>query len=464
MLILGLLCLNSVLAQQAPKPVANTAVTFHKKPKPLPAGAVTNDWKSFLGPTNNGFSTETKLAKSFPASGPPIVWEMKKGTGYSSPAISGDYLVFLHRVGGNEIVECLKADTGDRYWQFTYPTTYEDRYGYNNGPRASPVIDGDLVYTIGAQGKLHALKLATGQVAWKRDINAEFKVPQDFFGTASTPLLEGDLLILNVGAPGGPTVVGLNKTTGKTVWEAGKEWGPSYASPIPATVHGKRRVFVFAGGESQPPTGGLLVIDPKNGAVDTTFPWRSRSYESVNASCPVIFGNNVFVSASYRTGGAMLELLADGKHKVAWTAKDFGLHFNTPIYKDGYLYGYDGRNEPDASIACVDAKTGQVMWRETPEWKESAEMNGERRELQMSTYRGNLIHVDGRFLALGEMGHLLWLDLTPKGYKETSRAWLFAARSTWSPPVISKGLLYIVQHERDIIKGTQPRLICYDFR
>lgn len=203
MLILGLLCLNSVLAQQAPKPVANTAVTFHKKPKPLPAGAVTNDWKSFLGPTNNGFSTETKLAKSFPASGPPIVWEMKKGTGYSSPAISGDYLVFLHRVGGNEIVECLKADTGDRYWQFTYPTTYEDRYGYNNGPRASPVIDGDLVYTIGAQGKLHALKLATGQVAWKRDINAEFKVPQDFFGTASTPLLEGDLLILNVGAPGG---------------------------------------------------------------------------------------------------------------------------------------------------------------------------------------------------------------------------------------------------------------------
>ncbi len=457
--------LAALLAQQAPpKPSANPAVTFHKKPKPLPAGAVTNDWKSFLGPTSNGYSTETKLAKSFPASGPPIVWEMKKGTGYSSPAISGDYLVFLHRQGGKEHVECLKMDTGERFWQFTYATSYEDRYGYNNGPRASPVINGDFVYTVGAQGQLHCLRLATGEVVWKHDLNTEFKVPQDFFGTASTPLIEGDLLVVNLGAPGGPTVAAFQKLTGKFAWGAGKEWGPSYASPIPATVHGKRRIFVFAGGDSQPPTGGLLVVDARTGAVDTTFPWRSRSYESVNASCPVIFGNSVFVSATYRTGGALLNLQPDGGHKVAWTTSEFGLHFNTPVYKDGYLYGYDGRNEPDASIACLDVKTGKAVWRETPEWNETFEVNGTKKEQALSTFRGNLIHVDGRFLALGEMGHLLWLDLSPKGYKELSRAWLFAARSTWSPPIVSRGLLYIVQHERDVVKGTQPRLICYDFR
>jgi outer membrane protein assembly factor BamB len=221
---------------------------------------------------------------------------------------------------------------------------------------------------------------------------------------------------------------------------------------------------VFAGGESQPPTGGLLVVDPKTGGVDTTFPWRSKSYESVNASCPVIFGNQVFVSASYRTGGALLDLQADGSHKVAWTTRDFGLHFNTPVYKDGYLYGYDGRNEPDASLACVNAMTGEIVWRETPEWKETLEINGDKKEQMLSSYRGNLLSVDGRFLALGEMGHLQWLDLSPKGYKETSRAWLFAARQTWSPPVISKGLLYVVQHERDILKGAGPRLLCYDLR
>ena len=169
---------------------------------------------------------------------------------------------------------------------------------------------------------------------WTRNIGSEYKVPQDFFGTASTPLVEGNLLIVNVGAPGGPCVVGLDKTTGREVWRAGKEWGPSYASPVPAVVHGKRRIFVFAGGESTPPTGGLLSIDPANGRVDFSFPWRSRSYESVNASCPVVFDNKVFVSASYRTGGALLEINPDFTHRVVWTTQEFGLHWNTPIHQE----------------------------------------------------------------------------------------------------------------------------------
>ncbi|MBI4905768.1 MAG: PQQ-like beta-propeller repeat protein [Acidobacteria bacterium] len=446
------------------KPAANTNTRFHRKPKPLSASAITHDWTSFLGPTHNGISTETRLAKKFPSSGPPLVWEMKKGTGYSSPAVQGDYLVFLHRQGNQEIVECLKADTGERFWQYPYATAYEDRYGYNSGPRTSPTIDGDRVYTYGAEGKLHCLRLTTGQILWKRDILSEFKVLQDFFGVSSTPLVEGDMLIVQVGAPGGPTVAGFDKLTGRLLWGAGKEWSAGYAAPIPATVHGKRRIFAFTGGESQPPKGGLLVIDPRTGALETSFPWRSKSYESVNASCPVIFGNNVFLSASYKTGGAMLEMQPDGKHKVAWTTPDFGMHFSTPIYKDGYLYGFEGRNEPDASLACLNAKTGKVMWRAMPEWKETFEINGDKREQLLSTYRGSILHVDGRFLVLGEMGHLLWMDLTPQGHKETSRAWLFAARQTWSLPVLSRGLLYIVQHERDAIHGTQPRLLCYDLR
>ena len=221
------------------------------------------------------------------------------------------------------------------------------------------MIDGDRVYTIGAEGKLHCLKLETGQLYWKRDVAGEFKVPQDFFGVASTPLIEGDSLIVNVGAPGGPCVAAFDKRTGKMMWGTGDLWGASYASPVPAVVHGKRRLLVFAGGESQPPTGGLLGIDPVTGAIDFQFPWRSRSYESVNASCPVAIGNQVFVSASYKTGGALLDLLPGGGHKVAWTTPEFGLHFNTPIHRDGYLYGFDGRNEPDAALACVELATGK---------------------------------------------------------------------------------------------------------
>ncbi|MEO8026140.1 MAG: PQQ-binding-like beta-propeller repeat protein, partial [Bryobacteraceae bacterium] len=390
--------------------------------------------------------------------------EFGKGTGYASPAIAGDRLAFLHRTGDEEIVECMDAETGASRWRFRYPTAFEDRYGYNNGPRSSPVIDGGRVYTIGAEGRMHCLALDSGSVVWKKDLRTAYKVRQDFFGTASTPLIEGNLLIVNVGAPGGPCVVGFDKATGAEVWRAAKEWGPGYASPVPAVLHGKRRVFVFAGGESDPPTGGLLSIDPANGKIDFAFPWRSRSRESVNASCPVVFGNKVFISASYRTGSALLEVQPDFKHKVLWTTQEFGLHWNTAIHRDGYLYGFDGRNEPDASLACVEAATGKVVWRANPEWTESFEAQGEKRRQSMGTYRGSLLAVDGQFLCLGEFGHLLWMDLSPKGYREVSRTWLFGARESWGLPVISRGLLYVTQNTRDILTGTGPRLLCYDLR
>jgi outer membrane protein assembly factor BamB len=452
--------IQALMAQAAIMRVAAQA-RVHTKPRPLAKDAVTHDWTSFLGPAHNATSTETRLNRTLP---PPLVWEFAKGTSYTSPAVLADRLLYLHRVGDEEVVECMHAETGVRQWTFRYATDFEDRYGYNNGPRSSPVIDGDRVYTLGAQGQFHCLDLKSGKLLWGRNISTEYKVPQDFFGTASTPLVEDKLLILNVGAPGGPCVVGLDKMTGREVWRAGKEWGPSYASPVPAVVHGKRRIFVFAGGESTPPTGGLLSIDPATGRVDFSFPWRSRSYESVNASCPVVFDNKVFVSASYRTGGALLEIRPDFTHRVMWTTQEFGLHFNTPIHRNGFLYGFDGRNEPDASLACVDAATGKVAWRVTPEWNETFTVGGTRREQLLGAYRGSLLAVDGQFLCLGEMGHLVWMDLTPKGYKEISHAWLFAARESWALPVLSRGLLYVVQNTRDVINGVGPRLLCYDLR
>ena len=449
--------IKSFLMQPLLASTAVAQVRVLTKPKPLPAGAVTHDWTSFLGPTHNAVSTETKLSRMLP---PPLVWEFPKGTSYSSPAIAGGRLMFIHRVRDEEVVECMDAETGANKWQFKYGTVFEDRYGYNNGPRASPVIDGTRVFTMGAEGKLHGFDIASGMVIWKRDLRADYKVPQDFFGTASTPLVEGRLLIVNVGAPGGPCVAAFDTATGKEVWRAGTEWGPSYASPIPAVVHSKRRVFVFAGGESEPPMGGLMCIDPATGKVDFSFAWRSRSYESVNASCPVIFDNKVFISASYRTGGALLEIRPDFTHRVVWTTQEFGLHFNTPIYRDGYLYGFDGRNEPDASLACVDVATGKVVWREMPEWTDT--LGG--RQQEVSTYRGSLLAVDGAYLCLGELGHLLWLELTPKGYNQISRTWLFPARESWSLPVLSRGLLYVVQNTRDVTRVNGPRLLCYDLR
>lgn len=457
----------------APKALEYDRVTFHAAPKALPTGAVTHDWTRFLGPTQNGISTETKLLKKFPQGGPKLVWELRKGIGYASASIQGDYLVFPHRVRNEVIIECLHPESGKKYWEYRYNTVYEDRYGYGSGPRASAVIEGDRVYLLGVEGQFLCLELKTGRKVWERSINEEFKVPQDFFGTVGTPLLMGDTLIMNLGAPGGPCVIGISKQTGAIKWRAGKQWGPSYASPIPGLIHGQPRAFVFAGGDSNPPTGGLLSIHPDTGKVDFEYPWRSKKYESVNASCPVVVGNNVFVSATYRTGSTLLKIGADFKPTPVWTLRDtehnetddaVGLHWNTAVHHEGYFYAFDGRNEPDASMVCFSTKDGQVAWRKVPEWKEDVTINGKTQAIEMSTLRGNLLRVDGRFLCLGEYGHLMWLDLTPKGYQELDRARLFLARETWALPVISRGLLYITQNTNDIETKAGPRLLCYDLR
>ena len=351
--------LQALLAQAIPSGTADAPAVVHRAPRPLAPEAVTHDWTAFLGPSHNAVSTETPLRRFLP---PPLVWEWPTGNGYASPAVAGDRLIFIHRLGDEEVVECRDAETGASHWRFRYPTAFEDLYGYNNGPRASPVIDGDRVFTVGAEGKLHCLDLETGEVVWRQDFWVKYGVTKEPYGTASTPLVEGDRLVVNVGGPGA-CVVGLDAATGREAWRAGS-WGPSYASPVPATVHGQRRVFVFAGGLSTPPTGGLLSIDPANGAVDFTVSHRSHEYLSASASSPVVFGDKVFISASQRAGGVLVEIRPDFTHRVVWTTEEFGLFFNTPIHRDGYLYGFDGEGQGDSSLACIDTATGQVVWRE----------------------------------------------------------------------------------------------------
>lgn len=446
----------------APKPIS--AVELHREPKPLPDGAETSDWPHFLGPNRNMVSPETKLLSKIPAEGPPLVWELQKGTGYSSPSVVGDRLLFLHRVDNEERVECLHPETGELYWSFAYPTSFSDRYGYNNGPRSTPAIAGDRVYTYGAQGQLHCLQLETGKLLWRRELAKEFEVPQDFFGTATSPLVQDGRVIVNVGAPGGPTVAAFRAETGALLWGAGKEWGPSYATPMPAEMHGEPRVLVFAGGESNPPTGGLLSVDPRNGKLDFSFPWRSRSYESVNAATPVVLSENrVLVSATYRTGAALLHIKPDFSYEELWTSLDLDLHWTTAMHKDGHLYAFAGRNEPDAGLVCLNASTGETVWREEIEWEQEIDIRGQVRKIYESPFRGFLMEVDGKFLAQGEHGHLLWLELSPKGVKVLSRGEPTLAREAWTPPVLSRGLLYVCQNTRGLA-GTNPRLLCLDMR
>ncbi len=455
--------LSKLAEMPAPEAKPQPGLKFVAAPKPLAKDAVTQEWRDFLGPMHNAISTETPLLKKFNKKPPAIVWEVPKGEGYASPSVVGQRVLLFHRLEASEVIECLNAETGRRYWKFSYPTAYRDRYGFSSGPRCQPVSDGERVYTFGAEGKLHCLKLTTGQVIWKRDLPKEFALEQNFFGVGATPLLEGNVLIVNVGAEKSPCVAGFDKLTGKMVWGAGKEWTAGYASPIPATIHGKRRVFVFTGGASSPSVGGLLCLDPTKGDIVFQHPWRARRTESVNASSPVVLGNQVYISECYGPGGTLLDIQPDGTFKTVWTNHVLNTHFMTAIHKNGYLYGIDGHGPQNAPLVCIELKTGKEMWRIEPEWEETYKTSAGERKYRLSQGLAALLLVDGQCLMLTEYGTLVWLDLNPKEYKETDHVPLFLARETWGMPALSRGLLYVCQNN-PAEDGTPARLICYDLR
>ena len=253
----------------------------------------------------------------------------------------------------------------------------------------------------------------------------------------------------------------LDKATGKEKWKVKDEWGASYASPVVKELRGKPRLLVFAGGESRPATGGLLVLDPDSGEVFDRFPWRADKYESVNASTPVVVGENrVFISECYEAGGVMLELDEAMKLKPVWKERWFGMHWMTPVREGKYLYGFAGRNEPDVEFKCADAETGEIVWKEDLRWEDM--VGGD--VWTRGYFRGSLLKADGASLCLGEHGALAWMTLTPEGVKVDVKSQLFLAQYSWTLPALSRGLLYVSQNEMDALRKKPARLICYDLR
>ncbi len=436
-------------------------LTFRAAPKPLSPEAKTQDWPRFLGPNDNATTGETHLLSEWPETGPTLLWEVEKGEGYACPAIVGDRLVLYHNLNDVDIIECLHPETGKRYWSFEEPNRYRDRYGYSNGPRASAVIADGRVYTLAPNSWMRCLDLETGKQLWVRDLATDYGIPQYFFGHGPNPLVAGGKVFMNLGGSKGVSVAAFDALTGETIWETPHEWRSSYASPVLGKFHGLDKLLVFAGGESRPTFGGLLLIDPETGELHDAFPWRAEKYESVNASTPLVIpGNQVLITETYEKGGALLQVGEDFKLSPVWEAEELKCHWSQPLFLDGHFYAFTGRNEPDAGLDGWDAATGERKWREEMFWK--AEIDG--RSFGWSYFRGSLLHADDRVYALGELGTFGILELTPQGVTEKHRVELFSAQQSWTLPAISRGLLYVSQNQREMKTGSQPRLRCYDFR
>ena len=475
----------------AQEPETFDRLTFHAAPKPLSASAKTSDWPRVLGPQDNCSTSESPLLKAWPESGPKPVWEVAMGEGYTSPAISDDFCVIFHEIDKKETVECLHRETGRRFWIKDYPIEYQDRYGFGGGPRGSPLIAGDVVVTLGVTSMLHAFDLKTGAELWKHDLRKEYKVPQDFFGAGSSPLILDGRVIVNVGgkteafdgfedrierarklATKGTSVAAFDLKTGAVKWKVEDEWGASYASPVPAKLHGQTKVLIYAGGESDPAIGGLLCIDPATGTVHDRFSWRDEEYIQSTGSSPVVIPekNRAFISTVYPKnrphGGVMVEYDASFKAKEVWHSTKIACHWMTPLYQDGHLYAIDGERENNSRLVCVNADTGAEVWTKNIEWQDAAfaTSQGRSKPVRLSILRASMLQADGAVLCLGEIGSLHWLKLTPQGCEEIIRAQLFYALNTWSLPALSHGLLYVRQQAQSLDRKSGTRILCYDLR
>lgn len=439
------------------------------------------NWPRFLGPDANNVSTETGLLDKWPAQGVPIIWQKEIGSGYSAPSVMGKRLVLHHRFKDEEVVECVDATSGESLWRHASPSGFSDPYGYNNGPRCTPILYSNRCYTFGAGGRLACLDLNTGVPVWQRDTATEWTVPEPFFGVGSTPLLEDDKLIVMVGGQPNSAVVAFNSSNGKVLWEnggktnwqgvltlgwrgeapyrwTGTEKMASYSSPVAATIQGRRCVLCFV-------RQGLMCLNPTNGAIHFSRWFESQMNESVNAMCPVVQNDMILISAAYyRIGAVLLRVLPDGRSfEESWRSPGrsmerdpngglippvLEIHWNTPVLHDGYLYAFSGRNEPDATFRCVEFETGKLIWSRAERWASHSSS-------QPAVYgRGSAILADGRLIVLGEGGKLGLFALNPKEPKEIC-SWQVPQLHypCWAAPVLAGKKLYL---------RSEDRLVCLD--
>jgi outer membrane protein assembly factor BamB len=374
------------------------------------------DWPQLFGPYRDGVTVETGLLKEWPKEGPKLLWSKTVGSGWSGVVVAGDRAVLFHRVGDEEIIECLNAADGKPVWKFPYATGYVDDFRFDDGPRATPILHGNHVYTLGAEGTLTCVTLDEGTKVWQRNINTDFKVAKGFFGAASTPIVVGKLLLVNVGGRDEKAgIVAFDRETGKEVWRA-TDHEVSYSSPVATMIQGAWHVFFFT-------RTGLVSLDPANGNVRFSFRWRPRINASVNAASPVVVGDLVFVSTSYDTGAIVIKADAKSYDEVWKNDESLSCHYNTPVHKDGHLYGIDGRQEGRARLRCVELKTGKVKW------------------TQERFGCATLISCDGHFLAMNENGELVLFEARSDAYREKARGKILG-EPVRAAPALSHGRLY----------------------
>ncbi len=429
----------------------------------LPSLLQAADWPQWLGPQRDGVWRETGILEKFPEGGPKVRWRVEIGPGYTGPAVAGGRVYVMDRqrakddkgenlppkngaILGKERVLCFDATKGKLLWKHEYDCPYQ-KVDYPAGPRTTPIIEKDKVYTLGTMGHIHCLNAEDGKVLWSKDLTAEYKVDPPVWGWSAHPLIEGDKLITLVGGEGS-AVVAWDKNTGKELWRALTVQEIGYVPPMVFEAGGKRQLIVWH-------SEAVNSLDPETGKVywsEKHPPHNKLVRPALPIATPRLLGDLLFVT-NFHHGPLMLRLAADKPAAtVLWRGKSDnggrpdGLHslISTPVLKDGHIYGIAGMGE----LRCFKAETNEQLW-------ESLQHFDGKKGLFATAF---LIVNEDRFFVFTDQGDLILAKVTPKGYEEISRAHIL------DPVQVARGRNVVWSHpafaERCMFARNDKELVC----
>lgn len=380
------------------------------------AGATASgaDWPQWRGPKSDGVSLEKGWSAQWPGGGPKERWRHDTGISCSSVAVVKDRVFTMGNRNDNDTVWCLDAKSGKVVWKFAYACPL-DPHQFEGGSGATPTVDDGRVYTVSRAGHLHCLNALDGKQVWSKHLEKDLGGKAPTWGYSGSPMILGNLLLIDVGAKGASTVA-LDKKTGAVVWKDGDD-GAGYATVMPFEHGGKTRLACFN-------AFGLVVRDAASGRELARARWKT-SYD-VNSATAVVSGDHIFISSGYNKGCGLFAF--DGNSlKSLWENRDMRNHFNSSVLFEGHLYGFD-----ESKLACMDFKTGAVKW------------------TQDGLGKGSLMIAGGKLVIQGERGDLVIADADPAAFKELARAKVLKDRC-WVVPVLANGHIYCKNNNGDLV-------------
>jgi outer membrane protein assembly factor BamB len=407
--------ITAALAALAPTLLLAAAAPATTSPVP-PA-----EWPQLRGPRGDGTADATGLLPSWQNGGPRELWRRPIGEGFSSVAVSGDHLYTMGLDGEQEAVFCLRITDGELVWKTPIGPKFSEEFG--NGPRSTPAVGGERVYALSATGKLAALRTRDGGKVWERDLVADMAGRVPLRGYAPSPVLDGGLLLLEVGGAEAKSVVAFDAATGAPRWTA-LDNRPGYSTPIVVSIDGVKQ-YVFAH-----TAGADVVALLPDGSVHWKHPWPHGPI-----AMPVFVPpNRIFVSTANDVGAVLLEVThAGGKATVreVWASREMKNHFNTTVYHQGHLFGFD-----NATFKALDVATGKTRW------------------AQRGFGKGTVLLAGDLLLVLSDRGVLALVEASAEAYRELGRVQAMTGKS-WTSPALAGGRIVL----RD-----QDEIVAYDLR